>query len=43
MVGRVLSQLKPSDLYILSFSTGKNVEVLGLYPIHSIPLMTLYL
>ena len=37
MVGYVLSQLKPSDLYILScglglgLSTAKNVELLGLY------------
>ena len=29
MVGCVLSQLKPSELYILSFEKG-----LGLYPIH---------
>ena len=33
MVGRVLSHLKPSGLYILSFSTAKNAELLGLYPI----------
>ena len=38
MVGCVLSQLKPSELYILSFETfgldpfqAKNVEFLGLY------------
>ena len=56
MIGCVLSQLKPSDLYkylamekasafdgLLAFSTAKNVEVLGFYPIYSIPLMTLYL
>ena len=45
MVGYVLSQLKPSELYIPSckkvlgpsasaFSTPKNVELLGLYPIN---------
>ena len=45
MVGRVLSQLKPLQFYILScgkgiglaastFSTPKNVELLGLYPMH---------
>ena len=34
MVGCDLSQLKPSELYILSFSTAKNVELLGLYPIY---------
>ena len=45
MVGYVLSQLKPSELYILScgkgrglqtsaFATAKNLELLGLYPIH---------
>ena len=44
MGGYVLSQLQPSELYILScgkglgpsasaFSTAKNVELLGLYPI----------
>ena len=43
MVGCVLSQLKPSELYILScgwprpsvsaFPTAKSVELLGLYPI----------
>ena len=47
MVGCVLSQLKPSVIYILScgngfglsasaFSTAKNVVFLGLYPIHKI-------
>ena len=40
MVGFVLSQLKPSDLYILSCRLAKNVEVLGFYPIHSISLLT---
>ena len=43
MVGCVLSQLKPSEIYILAvekasasaFSTAKNVELLGLYPIHN--------
>ena len=44
MVRFVLSQLKPSELYILSFEKGlglwfwpflKNVELLGLYPILS--------
>ena len=40
MVGCVLSQLKPSEHYILScrpsaFSTAKNVVLLGLYPIHN--------
>ena len=46
MIGCVLSQLKPSELYILSFEKGlglrplaffknKNVELLGLYPIHN--------
>ena len=45
MVGCVLSQLKPSEFYILSFEKSlglrprplsklKNVELLGLYPIH---------
>ena len=45
MVGYVLSQLKPSELYILSWEKGprpsasasftaKNVELLGLYPMH---------
>ena len=45
MVRCVLSQLKPSELYILScvkgrglqtsaFATAKNLELLGLYPIH---------
>ena len=43
MVGCVLSQLKPSELNILiavkkalasAFSTAKNVELRGLYPIH---------
>ena len=40
MVGFVLSQLKPSELYILRFEKGsavfkaKNVEFLELYPIH---------
>ena len=40
MVGCVLSLLKPSELYILScgkaeaFSTAKNVELRGFYPIH---------
>ena len=35
MVGCVLiSQLKPEELYILSF-TAKNVELLGLYPIRN--------
>ena len=44
MVGCVLSQLKPTELYIVScgkglgpsaltFSTAKNVDLLGLYPI----------
>ena len=42
MVGCVLSQLKPSELYILSFGKSlglrpfpqlRNVEFLGLYPI----------
>ena len=39
MIGCVLSQLKPSELYILScasasaFFTAKNIELLGLYPI----------
>ena len=33
MVGCVLSQLKPSEFYILSFEKVKNVEFLGLYPI----------
>ena len=43
MVGCVLSQLKPSEFYILTFEKasafglglfkGKNVELLGLYPI----------
>ena len=38
MAGCILSQLKPSQLYILrisasAFSTAKNVELLGLYPI----------
>ena len=39
MVGCVLSQLKPSELYILSCKkasalfTAKNVELLGIYPI----------
>ena len=36
MVGCVLSQLKPSELYILSFEKAKNVELLGLYPIHEL-------
>ena len=36
MVGCVLSQLKPSELYILSFEKAKNVELLGLYPIHQL-------
>ena len=37
----VLSQLKPSDLYIISFAKGlglflaKNVEFLGLYPVRN--------
>ena len=46
MVGCVLSQLKPSELYILSFEKrsrplasapfkAKNVEFLGLYPIRN--------
>ena len=46
MVGCVLSQLNPSELYILSFEKGprpsasalfkaRNVELLGLYPIQS--------
>ena len=29
----VLSQLKPSELYILSFFTANNVELPGFYPI----------
>ena len=33
MIGCVLSQLKPSELCILSFFIAKNVELLGLYPI----------
>ena len=46
MVGCVLSQLKPSEFYILSCEkvsafghdlfTAKNVELLGLHPIHKI-------
>ena len=32
MVGCVLSQLKPSEFYILSCE-AKNLELLGLYPI----------
>ena len=47
MVRCVLSQLKPSELHILScgkgarpsasaFSTPKNVELLGIYPIHTV-------
>ena len=41
MVGCVLSQLKPSELYILSFEKAsaffkaKNVELLGVYPIQN--------
>ena len=43
MVGCVLSQLKPSELYILAvwkasasaFPTAKNVELLGLYRIRN--------
>ena len=41
MVGFVLSQLKPSELYIPSFEESlglfkaKDVELLGLYPIHN--------
>ena len=46
MVECVLIQLKPSDLYIISFekglglrprpfSTAKNVELFGLYPIQN--------
>ena len=46
LVGCVLSQLKPSELYILSFEKnprssasalfkGKNVELFGLYPIRN--------
>ena len=41
MVGCVLSQLKPSELYITlltvekatTFSTAKNVQLIGFYPI----------
>ena len=42
MVGCVLSQLKPSELYFLrcgsasAFFTAKNVELLGLHPIQSV-------
>ena len=36
MFGCVLSQLKPSEFYILRFEKPKNVEVLELYPIHNI-------
>ena len=39
MVRCVLSQLKPSEIYIFSFEKclfkAKNVEFLGLYPIHN--------
>ena len=36
MVGCVLSQLKPSELYLLNraFSPAKKVDFLGLYSIH---------
>ena len=37
MVGCVLSQLRPSEHYILRCGNSprpKNVELLGLYPIH---------
>ena len=40
MLGCVLSQLKPSELYILSFGlslfTAKSVDLLGLYPIRKL-------
>ena len=44
MVGCVLSQLKPSELYILScvkgfdrlaYRTAKNVQLFAIYPIHT--------
>ena len=38
MVGCVLSQLKPLELYILSCGKGrgrKNVDLLEFYPIHN--------
>ena len=47
MVGCVLSQLKPSEFYILRcgkvlgllFSTAKNVDLLWLYPIQSVQIL----
>ena len=36
MVGCVLSQLKHSELYILSCFTVKNVELRGFYPIPNV-------
>ena len=35
MVGCVLNQLRPSELFILSCGKAKNVELIGLYPIRN--------
>ena len=51
MVGCVLSQLKPSELYFFScgknlakaFSTAKNVQLLGLYSMHKAVALGVYI